>query len=436
MWRSSKKLSDRISELERELSAFRACQKIMEEDMLYLSLSNDGTIINTNARFLESCGCGEVEIEGKKIKDFISKDSLAKKHCQEMFDSIQHCRHWHGALQFRMKNGEEAWYRGFILPRVSAKGSQTRVDVFLAELTRTISKSKELEDMLAGIDRSSAIIEFDLNGTVLSANENFLKTMKYKLDQIVGKHHRIFCDPQEVETQEYKDFWKRLRSGEMISKRFRRIDQQGNEVWLQASYNPIRKESGDFYKVIKFATDITKQMTSERINKENSKMAYDVSKKSDEDALEGIEVVNSTIATMDELTAQMGKANEGISELNVQSIKVSDLVASIRGIADQTNLLALNAAIEAARAGEQGRGFAVVADEVRQLASRTSKATEEIIQVGGDNKKLTENSVSQIEISLEKAEKALVLSNKAGEVMARIQMGAKHVLDAIGQVKI
>ena len=149
-----------------------------------------------------------------------------------------------------------------------------------------------------------------------------------------------------------------------------------------------------------------------------------------------IEVVNSTIETMGELTAQMGKANQGISELNVQSIKVSDLVSSIRGIADQTNLLALNAAIEAARAGEQGRGFAVVADEVRQLASRTSKATEEIIQVVGDNKKLTEHSVLQIEISLEKAEKALGLSNKAGEVMARIQLGAKHVLDAIGQVNL
>ncbi len=353
-----------------------------------------------------------------------------------MLDSIQHCNHWHGALQFRMKDGEEAWYRGFILPKASVKSGDVQLHVYLAELTRTISKSKELEDMLAGIDRSSAIIEFDLNGTVLKANENFLKTMKYKPEQIVGQHHKIFCDPQEVETKEYIDFWARLRAGEMISKRFRRFDQQGNEVWLQASYNPIRKETGDYYKVIKFATDITAQMKSERTNKENSKMAYDVSKKSDEDALEGIEVVNSTIETMGELTAQMGKANQGISELNVQSIKVSDLVSSIRGIADQTNLLALNAAIEAARAGEQGRGFAVVADEVRQLASRTSKATEEIIQVVGDNKKLTEHSVLQIEISLEKAEKALGLSNKAGEVMARIQLGAKHVLDAIGQVNL
>ncbi|MDF1762710.1 MAG: methyl-accepting chemotaxis protein [Oleibacter sp.] len=177
-------------------------------------------------------------------------------------------------------------------------------------------------------------------------------------------------------------------------------------------------------------------MKSERINIENSKIAYEVSQKSDADALKGIDVINSTIHTMDELTAQMSDASEGIFELNTQSTKVSELVASISGIADQTNLLALNAAIEAARAGEQGRGFAVVADEVRQLASRTSKATEEIIQVVGDNKKLTENAVSQIEASMEKAHKALGLSNEAGKVMNGIQVGAKQVLDAIGQVNL
>ena len=106
---------------------------------------------------------------------------------------------------------------------------------------------------------------------------------------------------------------------------------------------------------------------------------------------------------------------------------------SIRGIADQTNLLALNAAIEAARAGEQGRGFAVVADEVRQLASRTSSATEEIIKVVGDNKNLTEKAVSLIEHSMEKVHKALDLSAEAGHVMTDIQTGARQVVDAVSQ---
>ncbi len=146
-----------------------------------------------------------------------------------------------------------------------------------------------------------------------------------------------------------------------------------------------------------------------------------------------MEVIDSTMQTVRELSDQMSKASDGIFELNTQSVKVSELVASIRGIADQTNLLALNAAIEAARAGEQGRGFAVVADEVRQLASRTSSATEEIIRVVSDNKKLTENAVSLIEESMVKAHKALELSTQASHVMKDIQVGARQVVDAVSQ---
>ncbi|WP_418903776.1 methyl-accepting chemotaxis protein [Marinomonas spartinae] len=167
---------------------------------------------------------------------------------------------------------------------------------------------------------------------------------------------------------------------------------------------------------------------------ETSEIAYEISKKTDENTLKGMNVLESTIQTMDELSAQMGDASKGIAELNTQSIKVSSLVESIRGIADQTNLLALNAAIEAARAGEQGRGFAVVADEVRQLAFRTSSATEEIIQVVGDNKLLTEKAVSLIEESMGKAHKALDLSNEAGNVMSEIQTGARQVVDAVSQL--
>ncbi|WP_241557056.1 methyl-accepting chemotaxis protein [Marinomonas hwangdonensis] len=141
---------------------------------------------------------------------------------------------------------------------------------------------------------------------------------------------------------------------------------------------------------------------------ETSEIAYEISKKSDQDAINGKKVIESTVQTMNELSSQMSDASKGIFELNTQSMKVSDLVESIRGIADQTNLLALNAAIEAARAGEQGRGFAVVADEVRQLASRTSTATEEIINVVSDNKRLTEQAVSLIEASMEKAHKAFL----------------------------
>ncbi|WP_424399448.1 methyl-accepting chemotaxis protein [Marinomonas sp.] len=175
-------------------------------------------------------------------------------------------------------------------------------------------------------------------------------------------------------------------------------------------------------------------MNRELATVETSKFAYDTSLKTDSAAKRGIEVIQTTTATMGQLSEQMAKATVGITELSEQSLKVAELVSNVRGIADQTNLLALNAAIEAARAGEQGRGFAVVADEVRQLASRTTVATGDIIKVVEDNKLLTQNAVKLIEESMAKVQVANELSEEAGAVMNDIHLGARQVLEAISQL--
>lgn len=427
------KLLTRITELEKELVSFQETQADLRQEMLYFAMTSDGKIVDANSLFIKSCGFEKAELTGKNIQDFILGKSLDKDHCQKMLAAISGKKHWHGALQLETKKGQEAWYRSIIQPKKQVEDGRVLLEVYSAELTRTISQSKEVEDMLAALNRSSAVIEFSLDGIILNANDNFLKSMGYSKSQIIGKHHKMFCDSKEVESSKYQDFWRQLRSGKFVSERFKRFDSHGNAVWLEASYNPIHDESGELYKVVKFATVITEQMNREFAISETSKIAYDISKKSDADAITGKKVIESTIQTMDELSVQMGNASQGIIELNTQSLKVAALVESIRGIADQTNLLALNAAIEAARAGEQGRGFAVVADEVRQLASRTSTATEEIIKVVGENKHLTEKAVSLIEQSMEKAHKALDLSTEAGHVMNDIQIGARQVVDAVSQ---
>ncbi|WP_219701693.1 methyl-accepting chemotaxis protein [Marinomonas lutimaris] len=427
------KLLTRITELEKELVSFQETQADLRQEMLYFAMTSDGKIVDANSLFIKSCGFEKAELTGKNIQDFILGKSLDKDHCQKMLAAISGKKHWHGALQLETKKGQEAWYRSIIQPKKQVEDGRVLLEVYSAELTRTISQSKEVEDMLAALNRSSAVIEFSLDGIILNANDNFLKSMGYSKSQIIGKHHKMFCDSKEVESSKYQDFWRQLRSGKFVSERFKRFDSHGNAVWLEASYNPIHDESGELYKVVKFATVITEQMNREFAISETSEIAYDISKKSDADAITGKKVIESTIQTMDELSVQMGNASQGIIELNTQSLKVAALVESIRGIADQTNLLALNAAIEAARAGEQGRGFAVVADEVRQLASRTSTATEEIIKVVGENKHLTEKAVSLIEQSMEKAHKALDLSTEAGHVMNDIQIGARQVVDAVSQ---
>lgn len=427
----SSKTAKRIAELENEVAAFRQVRKDLIEEMLYFALDPQGNFTEANPTFLKSCGFRFEELGN--IAQHLSKKAKFKDYSDKMLQAIAASKHWHGAIQFIGKDGIEHWYRVILQPINVEHGK--RLSVYSVELTETISQSHQQEDMLSALHRSQAVIEFSLDGIILEANDNFLNTVGYSKSQILGKHHRIFCDPKEAESNEYRHFWETLASGKFYSGRFRRLNSHGQDIWLEATYNPIHDEHGQLYKVVKFASVITDQVKREQAIAEASEVAYNVSQQTGLNSIKGIEVINTTIHTMQELSTLMSNASNGITELDAQSAKVSSLVESIRGIAEQTNLLALNAAIEAARAGEQGRGFAVVADEVRQLASRTSSATEQIIEVVSENKKLTEQAVNLIKQSLEKVNEAHQLSSDAGIVIHEIQDGAEQVVSAVEEFK-
>nr|WP_276665750.1 methyl-accepting chemotaxis protein [Thalassolituus oleivorans] len=225
---------------------------------------------------------------------------------------------------------------------------------------------------MEAVDRSSAVIRFDLKGNVVSANRNFLNAMGYTEQEIIGKHHRIFCDKSYADSDDYKKFWDQLRSGRYISSRFERIGKNGNVVWLEASYNPLIDNKGNLFGFIKYATDITEDIKKNQLETENAARAYHIAVETEKAAAHGTEVVQDAAKEMSQISEAVDKSATIIAELGKQSEQITSIVNTIRGIADQTNLLALNAAIEAARAGDQGRGFAVVADEVRQLAGRTA----------------------------------------------------------------
>lgn len=187
----------------------------------------------------------------------------------------------------------------------------------------------------SAVCRSQAVIEFDTSGTITWANDRFLSLMGYRLSQLVGRHHRVLCDPDYAASPDYDRLWAMLLRGEFDQGEFMRRRANGSEIWLQATYNPIFDEEGQIYRFLKIAVDVTRQVHLER-------------------ALQGRQ--EAMHATM--------------SELGV-------IVTKITTIADQTRLLALNAGIEAARAGEAGRGFAVVAAEVKKLSGDTRAATEQ-----------------------------------------------------------
>jgi methyl-accepting chemotaxis protein len=413
---------------------------------------------------------------------------------------------------------------------------------------------RELEAVSAAIQKSQAVVEFSMDGTVITANANFLQTLGYALPEIVGQHHRLFVEASEQNSEEYRRFWERLRSGQYDAAQYKRIGKGGREVWIQASYNPLIGVDGKPYKVVKFATDITAQIKAahaldaavsesqqtiqavldgstdkrisikgksaqlaslstainlmidsvlaavgetqtvvhaaiageltQRVSLENktghfhalalsinalvdnmmtvvktlqttasevqagaeeiSRGNLDLSQRTEEQGAS----LEETASSMEQMTATVknnadnaaqangmataardeaerggkvvGAAVVAMSEINVASKKIADIIGVIDEIAFQTNLLALNAAVEAARAGEQGRGFAVVASEVRNLASRSAQAAKEI-------KGLIQDSVGKVT-------EGTRLVDDSGKVLAEIVRGVKKVTDVVAEI--
>jgi methyl-accepting chemotaxis protein len=426
-------LKQRLAVLEEEVARTRQVKESLYDEMLVLEVDTDGRITFANENFLSEMLYRPEQLRGHALDEFFPQSFRGEENYRRIKHSLQAGEHLRGAYRLLRGNGAEAWLRIIWQPMRNSKAKLMSFAMFAVDLTRTIETSKEHEGIINALLRSTAVIEFNLKGEVLNANDRFLGAMGYSLEQIKGKHHSTFCEPQEVNSSGYKDFWAKLNRGEFVAGRFKRVDSYGRPVWLEASYNPVHDAHDKLYKVVKFATVISDQVNQEIAVAEAANIAYSTSQQTDLSAQKGATVVQQTVDVMRQISLQVQDAAQGIEALDKQSQLISSIIKTISGIAGQTNLLALNAAIEAARAGEQGRGFAVVADEVRLLAGRTSQAAEEIVEVVQKNQQLAQTAVDSMSSSRQQAEQGLGLANEAGAVIVEIQDGAQKVVDAIGQ---
>ena len=425
------RLKIKIQQLEQRLEALEQVKTTLDQETVAITLDANGVIVEVNKLFEKELGYSRTEVCGHPI-DMLSPPELGRDvHQRRALDAIAQGKHHSGTLRLSSREGRHVWLRAMIMPFTGESGRVERVVLYSSVLTRTIESSREKEALVGALMRSTAVIEFSLDGLVLTANQNFLDGMGYTLAQIQGKHHRIFCLPYDAQSEKYEHFWQTLRNGSYVAGRFCRLDSYGKEIWLEASYNPIVDANGRLSKIVKFATVITDQVHRERAVSEAASMAHDTSVRTNTSAELGRKVIQNTVTTLNTLSALMEDATHGIQALDAQSQEIGTIVKTISSIADQTNLLALNAAIEAARAGEQGRGFAVVADEVRHLALRTTQATVEIVEVVKNNQALASNAVSMIGNSKREAEAALSLASDADEVIKDIQQGANSVVAAV-----
>ncbi|WP_271103513.1 methyl-accepting chemotaxis protein [Pseudomonas tohonis] len=427
------RLKKELEHLREENARAQQIKESIYQEMLVMEIDLQGRILSVNENFLNELQYRRDTIIGRTLEELIPQAFHRDPNYLKMRQGLTNGEHFNGAYRLLRGDGREAWLRCIWQPIRDGRGQIQSVVVCANDLTRTIETAKEHEGLINALLRSTAVIEFNLKGEVLNANHRFLDAMGYRLEQIKGKHHSIFCEPEESSSAGYREFWAKLLRGEFVVGRFKRIDAHGREVWLEASYNPVHDTNDQLYKVVKFATVITDQVNQEQAVAEAANIAYSTSQQTDATAQKGASVVSQTVNVMRLITNQVQEAAEGIEALDKQSQLISSIIKTISGIASQTNLLALNAAIEAARAGEQGRGFAVVADEVRQLAGRTSQAAEEIVEVVQQNQSLAQAAVDSMSSSRQHAEEGLNLANEAGSVIVEIQDGAQRVVSAVGQ---
>ena len=412
-------------------SGLRALTDAINRSRGCLDLDLDGTIRNANANFLALVGYSREELIGKAhsvLTPAVERDSV-KAHA--FWADLRTGKPQTREFKRLTKDGREIWILASYNPVLGRTGKPVRIVVFASDITAQKERSIDTNGQVAALHRSQAVIAFSPDGTILDANTNFLSALGYELNEIVGRKHSLFVHPSERDMPAYQAFWQALGRGEYQAGEFCRIAKGGREIFIQATYNPIRDDDGRLVKVVKFATDVTAQVYERRHRAEKAQ-AINVDLNAISDAVHGmtqqtvaaagtVHQVSGDIhavasgaeelsASVSEISQQVqhasqiaGQAVEQAQEtgaivagLSEQAMRIGEVVALIQAIASQTNLLALNATIESARAGEAGRGFAVVAQEVKQLAEQTSKATAQIRQQIGATQGATQQAVDAI----------------------------------------
>jgi len=352
----------------------------LKKTFAFISFTPDGIILDANELFCKPMGYSLQEIVGRHHSIFVDPTYAKSQDYKDLWRRLGEGTFSSGEYKRFAKNGDAVWVRASYTPIFDKRGRVVRVVKGAFNITTEKVKAAEEASLIQALYRSQAVIEFSLDGLVLSANDNFLRAFGYTREEVVGKHHRMFATPEYAASPEYQAFWATLASGKVVADEFRRLGKGGREVWLQASYNPVYNVDGQVIKVVKFATDLTERMANvARVGKALSDLA--------DCDLEGrIDV--PLIPSLDKLRVDFNTAAGTLQEvLQVVSTSAAAIHDGSGEIGDSVGDLSRRTEQQAASLEETAAALDQLTATVKKSAEGAAQARDAVISAQADAEK-------------------------------------------------